>query len=250
MTHFKVFRIHIWIFLLFLGGIIVLPSVSFAGNKKMMTIMAAKMQASRALVESIYGLKVRSKESVVNMVSESYTGTTESKTKATISGIKFDQIEYDPNNDIAKVVASVSLDSLENIDGTVMQLNNKTFRRVGYGTSTPANAGSLKALRAAELDGYKQLAQQLVGYIVESETAVENFVLTNDVVKTKLLATLYLTEVTDYGWEENGDAFVNMQLDVSSASQILGRDLGIQDELIQVQGMGAQEDDFSKISQN
>ena len=218
----------------------------FAGNKRMMSIMAAKMQASRALVESIYGLKLRSSESVINMIADSYQGTTESKTQATIKGIKYETIEYDQKQDIAKVVATVSLPSIENIDGTVMNLHKKLFRRTGYGTSTPANAGPLKALRSAELDGYKQLTQQIVGYVVESKTAVENFILKNDVIKTKVLATIYLAEVTDHGWENNGDAFVNMQIDVSSANLILGQDLGISDAFVTVQGMGAYKDDFSK----
>ena len=99
----------------------------------------------------------------------------------------------------------------------------------------------------AELDGYKQLAQQLVGFMVESETSVENFILKNDVIKSKLLATLYLAEVTDYGWEENGDAFINMQIDLTSANQMLGQ-LDKQEGVIEVQGMGAQDDDFSKVS--
>jgi len=221
-------------------------TLGFAGNKRMMSIMAAKMQATRALVESIYGLKLRASESVIDMVADSYEGTTESKTKATIRGIKYEAIEYDQKQDIAKVVATVSLPSIENIDGTIMNLNNKLFRRTGYGTSTPANAGPLKALRAAELDGYKQLTQQIVGYVVESKTAVENFILKNDIIKTKVLATLYLAEVTDYGWEKSGDAFVNMQIDVASANLILGQDLGISDAFINSQGMGAYNDDFSK----
>ncbi len=220
---------------------------AFAGNKRMMSIMAAKMQASRSLVEAIYGLKIRATESVENMVAANYESVTESKTEAFISGIEYENIEYDSKKDIAKVDAKVQLSSITNIDGEEMNLQNKVFRRVGYGTSTPANAGPLAALRAAEIDGYRELTRRLVGMKVESKTSVENFLLKSDIIKTKLLATLYLAEVVDYGWEETGDAFMNMKLNVTEASTILGRNLGIDQESIEVQGVGAQEDDYSQV---
>ncbi|CCK81053.1 hypothetical protein [Desulfobacula toluolica] len=220
---------------------------AWAGNKRLMSIMAAKMQASRALVESIYGLKIRATESVENMVAANYESVTESKTEAFISGIKYENIEYDSKKDIAKVAASVQLSSITNIDGDEMNLQNKVFRRVGYGTSTPANAGPLAALRVAEIDGYRELTRRLVGMNVESKTSVENYLLKSDIIKTKLLATLYLAEVVDYGWEETGDAFINMKLNVTEASTILGRDLGIDQESIEVQGVGAYEDDFAQV---
>ncbi len=87
------------------------PSL-FAGNKKIMSMQGAKVIAERALVESIYGLKLRATESVVDMVAASFQGSTESKTSAMISGVKFENSTYDAENDIAQVTASVSLESL------------------------------------------------------------------------------------------------------------------------------------------
>ncbi|SDU35525.1 hypothetical protein [Desulfobacula phenolica] len=242
-TEKKIFSVALTLILI----IFVCVPTAFSGNKRLMSIMAAKMQASRALVEAIYGLKIRATESVENMVAANYESVTESKTEAFISGIKYENIEYDSKKDIAKVDASVQLSSITNIDGDEMNLQNKIFRRVGYGTSTPANASPLAALRAAEIDGYRELTRRLVGMKVESKTSVENYLLKSDIIKTKLLATLYLAEVVDYGWEETGDAFINMKLNVTEASTILGRNLGIDQEFIEVQGVGAQEDDFSQV---
>ncbi len=222
-------------------------SHAWAGNKRLMSIMAAKVQASRSLVESIYGLKIRSSESVMNMIAANYKSVTETKTEAFINNIKFTNISYDPQKDIARVEAIVQLPNIQNIDGTQMDLKNKVFKRVGYGTSTNSNAGAIAALRAAEIDAYQELARRLVGMKIESKTSVENFILKSDIVKTKLLATLYLAEVTNHGWEENGDAYVTMTLNVADATAILGRDIGIDEKLIEVQGFGAQEDDFSKV---
>jgi len=220
---------------------------TWAGNKRLMSIMAAKVQASRSLVESIYGLKIRATESVLDMVAANYESATETKTEAFIKNVQFSNIVYDAKKDIAKVEATVQMASIQNIDGDQMNLQNKVFKRVGYGTSTPANTGAIAALRAAEINAYQELAKRLVGIKIESKTSVENFILKSDIVKTKLLATLYLAEVSDYGWEENGDAFMNMFLNVAEATSMLGRDLGIAGEKIEVQGVGAQSDDFAKI---
>ncbi len=219
------------------------PSL-FAGNKKIMSMQGAKVIAERALVESIYGLKLRATESVVDMVAASFQGSTESKTSAMISGVKFENSTYDAENDIAQVTASVSLESIENIDGIVMKLGNKVFRRVGFATSTPSMAGQLKALRAAELDAYMRLIKRVVGFKLESKTTVKNFILTSDEVKTKVLATLCLAELVKYDWDEMGDASVILSINVKDASEILGVNIVGTDEFIVAEGQGALQDDF------
>ena len=119
---------------------------AWAGNKKIMSTRAARVLAERAIVESIYGLKIRSTEEVVDMVAASFVGKTESKTSADIQGIKIDEVVYDAEKDIAQATASISLDQITNIDGIVVDLKGKTFRRVAFATSTPANAGPIRAL--------------------------------------------------------------------------------------------------------
>lgn len=234
------------LFLLCTAFIFALSPSGWAGNKRVMAISAAKVLAERALVESIYGLKIRSTEEVIDMVAASFVGKTESKTSALISGIKFEEVIYDSAQDIAKVTATVQLDSMTNIDGQVMDLKNKVFRRVAFATATPSQASPLKALRAAELDAYKQLAKRVVGFKLESETTVENYMLKSDVVKTKVLATMYLAEVTDYGWDESGDAYVKMTLDVAAASEVIGEAIVGEEPVIEVEGTGAQVDDFTR----
>ncbi len=220
-----------------------------AGNKRIMSIRAAKVMAERGLVESIYGLKLRATESVENMVAASFEGTTESKTKAMIKGIKYEEVVYEPETDIAKVTAVVRLPSITNIDGEVLDLHNKEFRRVGFATSTPSQAGPLKALRAAELDAYKQLIKQVVGFQLESHTSVENYMLKSDTVKTKVMATIYMAQLVEYGWDDYGDAFVKFQLNVKDISEMLGEPIACDEEFIEVEGQGAQDDDFKNVQQ-
>jgi hypothetical protein len=233
------------IMMILLCCILIFTASGWAGNKRIMSTRAAKVLAERALVESVYGLKVRSTETVEDMVAASFIGKTETKTSARIKGIKHEEIVYDSEKDIAKVTASVSLDSIENIDGETMDLKGKVFRRVAFATSTPSMAGPIRALRAAELDAYKQLVKRIVGFTLESQTTVENYILKSDTVKTKVLATLYMAELADFGWNESGDAYVKMTMNVGEVSAILGEEVVNEPEIIEVEGAGSQEDDFS-----
>ncbi|TRO81971.1 hypothetical protein [Trichloromonas acetexigens] len=232
-------------FLAVLSCLMLVATPAVAGNKRIMSVKAAKVMAERALVESVYGLKLRAEERVEDMVSASFIGNTESKTAAQIKGIVFEEVIYDAKQDIAQVTASVKMPSITNIDGQTVNLGNKVFRRVGFATSTPKEAGPLKALRAAELDAYKELIKQLVGFELESHTTVENFMLTSDVVKTKVMATLFMAELTEYGWTPEGDAYVKMQLNLKEASEVLGQNIITDREIIDVEGQGAQVDDFT-----
>ena len=231
--------------LVLLVVLVVLGPPVWAGNKRIMTTRAAKVMAERALVESVYGLKVRAKEEVQDMIAASFIGETDTKTSATISGIKIEEVVYDDQKDIAKVTASIQLDSITNIDGQTVPLKNRVFRRVAFATSTPSQAGPLKALRAAEIDAYKELVKRVVGFTLESKTSVKNYMLTSDMVKTRVMATIYLAEVTEFGWAENGDAYVKMVLNVNEAGEVLDDRVVGEKDVIEVEGAGAQVDDFS-----
>lgn len=243
-------KIHTRTILLLAVCLSLLTTSAWAGNKKIMSTRAAKVLAERAIIESIYGLKVRSTEKVEDMIAASFTGKTESKTSATIKGIKIEEVIYDPEKDIARATASITLDTFTNIDGQEMNLAGKTFRRVAFATSTPSQAGPIQALRAAELDAYKQLAKRIVGFTLESQTTVENYLLTSDLVKSKVMATIYLGELSEYGWDDNGDAYVKLIINVSEVGDILGIPVAGQEEIIEVEGQGAQVDDFKQAQQN
>jgi len=228
-----------------LACISILSPFCWAGNKKIMSTRAAKVLAERAIVESVFGLKLRATETVEDLVAANFIGKTETKTSALIKGIKIEEVTYDAKKDLAKATASIKLDTISNIDGATVDLKGKVFQRVAFATSTPSQAGPVRALRAAELDAYKQMIKRVVGFTLESATIVENYMLTSDLVKTKVLATLYLAEVLDYGWDESGNAYVKMALNVKDASAVLGEDVVDTDALIEVEGQGAQTDDFT-----
>ncbi len=218
----------------------------YGGNKKIMSINAAKLSAERGLVETIYGLKLRASEEVIDLVGATFDGKTESKTAASLKGVSYKNITYDKEKNIAKVEAEVKLDSIININKVKINLKNKIFKRVGFGTSLKKSAGHLKALRAAEIDAYKQLLKQLVGFRLESKTTVENYILKSDSIKTKVMATIFLANIDEYGWEKDGNAFVKMSLNIKDASEVLGQKIIYDKEIYTVEGLGASEDDYAK----
>ena len=233
--------------LLIISTFLVVGTV-WAGNKKIMSTRAARVLAERAIVESVYGLKIRSTEEVIDMVAASFVGKTESKTSAEIQGIKIEEVLYDAEKDIAQATATISLDEITNIDGQVLNLKGKTFKRVAFATSTPANAGPIKALRAAELDGYKNLVKTVVGFTLESQTTVENYMLKSDSVKVQVLATTYLADLADYGWDDEGNAYVKFRVVVKDIEDILGARVPGVGDVIEVEGHGASIDDFSEAN--
>lgn len=226
---------------------LILASASFAcaGNKKLMTVNAAKVVAERAVAESVVGLKIRSTDTVENLVAQHMK--IESKVFAAIKGINYTDIVYDKEKDIAKVIAELQVDRVQNIVGGDVRYGGLVIQRVGFASSTPANAKSLQALRAAELDAYKQLAKQIVGFKIGSKSTVENYILESDKVKAKVLAAIWGAELTSYRWDADGDAYVTLQLRTGLVNDVMGQRVDYNGEVIEVEGVGAQTDDFSGI---
>ena len=227
-----------------LGITALISNNAIAGSKKLMTVSAAKVVAERAVIESVIGLKVRAKERVEEMVGKSVT--IDAKTQAAIKGIRYEDIIYDKQKDIAKVTAYIRVGQVENIIGRRIDYGTQIIKRVGFATSTPANAGPLRALRAAELGAYKELAKQIVGFKLKSKTSVENFILKNDKIQTKMMAAIYGAELANYRWDEDGDAYVTLRMKVSQVEDVLKQRLDYQGQYIEVEGSGAQTDDFSE----
>ena len=218
--------------------------VAVAGNKKLMTVNAAKVAAERAIVESVIGLKVRSSERVEDLVAQEVT--VDAKTAAAIKGIEYADAIYDPEKDIAQVVATIKLGRVTNIIGRNIDFGGQTIQRVGFATSTPEMAGPLRALRAAELDAYKQLAKTIIGFKIDSNTSVRDYILESDSIRAKMMAAIYGAELVGYRWDENGDAYVKMRLKFGFIQDVLNRRIKYDNEVVEVEGIGAQHNDFKQ----
>lgn len=214
-----------------------------AGLKKLMTVRKARIVAQRALVESVFGLKVKTEESVTDMLEATFFTTGQSKTKATVVGINMDEVVYDAKKDIAKATASITLRQVSEQTGIEFPNPDMKFTRVGFATSSQDHLSSLKAMRVAEIDAYSSLAKESLGFELESGTSVENYILKSDVIKTKMIAALFLAELVDYGWDEEKNAFVTLSLDLDTMAAVMGKELSTKGK-IKVTGYGATVNDL------
>ena len=73
--------------------LVLLTTSAWAGNKKLMTVNAAKVLAERAVIESVVGLKIRATDKVENLVATHMK--IEAKTAAEVKGINYTDIVYD-----------------------------------------------------------------------------------------------------------------------------------------------------------
>jgi len=229
-------------------------SLAQAGNKQLMSQKMAENDLKRNLVEAVIGYKVKG---------ESQTGLTEdasydvkTKSAAIIRGIKIDKMVYDSKKDVAVCFGHVDLGDVKNILGDRASFKNVRVEGFGTGTMTETSRPALRALRAAMLDAYNQMAAALVGEKVISESQAENFILTKDSNRSKVCAAIFGAniphpDVNDpnrgWGWEDSGNAFVILQMDPHKVKDMLGNMFVYKggDNIVSVTGHGAQQDELN-----
>lgn len=227
------FKSYLVVGLLALGGMVYAESEAkplTAPQKKLNSINCARILAQRNIVETVYGVKIRFIEEVANMSEGNFLGTTETKTgERSIRGIDFTE-KYDPKTDIAQVTAILKLSRIaELVDKDKFNLDkypNLEIRRVAFATSTAENAGKLAALRAAEIEAYKNLYKQIGGFTLESNTKVKNFALSSDKVKAQVVGAIMGAEYVGFAWDGKGNdaiATVKLKLNLKRLAELLGQ---------------------------
>lgn len=176
-----------------------------APQKKLNSLNCARTLAQRNIVETVYGVKIRFLEEVTNMTEGNFLGTTETKTGArSIRGIEFIE-KYDSKNDIAQVTAVLKLSRIADIIDkdkfNIEKYPNLEIRRMAFASSSQENNKKLIALRAAEIDAYKNLYKQIGGFTLESNTKVKNFMLSSDKVKAQVVGAVMGAEYVGFSWD-------------------------------------------------
>jgi hypothetical protein len=217
-------------------------------QKKLNSINCARVLAQRNVVETVYGVKIRFIEEVTNLSEGNFLGTTETKTgERSIRGIEFIE-KYDQKNDIAQVTAVLKLSRISDIiDKEKFNLDkfpNLEIRRVAFASSSPENTKKLAALRAAEVEAYKNLFKQIGGFTLESNTKVKNFMLSSDKVKAQVIGAVMGAEYEGFAWEGKGEdavAIVKLRLDLKRLAEMLGQKIVDYDkDSIEAEGRAAQ----------
>jgi len=246
-------RISILLMLLAALGLCMVQTAD-AGNKKLMSIKMAKQDLKRNLMESIVGYKVKS--SGQYGLTEDAKYEVETKANAVIKGVQVDECVYDKGKDVAICYGHVDLGTVQNILGEYNVYKGVTIHSLGLGTMSETAKPALMALRAALLNAYDEMATVLVGETISSNSQMNDFVLTSDSNRSKLCAAVYGAHIPQHsvkfgkkgwGWDEEGDAYVVLQLDVEKVKDLLGNTLTYKGEnIVEVMGMGAQGDQLSE----
>lgn len=212
--------------------------------KRLKSINSAKILAERSIVETVYGVNLEFLEEITNMDANTLRGMLELKTpKRQIKGILF-ATKYDPQTDIAQVTAELDMNRITDLTGN--QNISRIVRRVAFASSSPKSSKRLAALRGAELDAYKNLFKQIKGFTLESQSKLENSMLTSDKVRASVIGSLLGAEMTAFSWEgegENATASVVLTINVRELEKRLGEKfVGVTDDIIQVTGRAAPSD--------
>ena len=98
-----------------------------------------------------------------------------------------------------------------------------TVQGMGVAPTYAVNAiqARMLARRAAVVDAYRQLAEMVKGVNVDSETTVENMMVTSDVTKTKVTALIQGARIVSEQGVDGGGYTVTMEMSVFGASNSL-----------------------------
>lgn len=187
--------------------------------RKLKSIRAAEESARRSLIETLKGVKITSTAQAF-LLADVITGQFEIETEVDVdfSHVKYLESSYDHDADIAAVVAEVGREDIERILGRKLTVAIQSIRRIGFGTSSTGGAAHIQALRAAEVDAYRQLAEYLNGLEVTGNTTVRDYVVEYADVRADFVSTLYGAQHDQndpYGFIDN-TAYVNLFIPKSS----------------------------------
>jgi len=229
------------------------PAAMAQGNKQLMSEKMAEADLKRNLVEAVIGYKVKSDTEVG--LTEDARYDVKTKSAAVIKGIKIDKMIYDRQKDVALCFGHIDLKDVVNILGERIRFKDVRVEGFGFGTMTEASRPPLRALRAAQLNAYDQMAAQLVGEKILSQSQTENFILTKDSNRAKVCAAVFGAYIPNpginspnrgWGWDESGNAFMFLEMDARKVKDMLGNLMVYKDEnIIRVMGRGAQVDEVS-----
>ncbi len=231
---------------------VVASSVWAGGNRQLMSEKMAEQDLKRNIVEMVIGFKVKSEGQFGLTEEASYQ--IQEKAGAVIKGIHVEKMIYDKEKDIAFCTGYIDLGDVINVAGERMSFKNVRVHAYGFGTMTADSKPPLMALRAALINAYDEMAAKIVGERIMSVSEAENFILTKDINRAKVCAAVYGAYIPNvdidspdrgWGWDDSGNAFVRLQLDVRKVRDILGQRIKYEGpNIVEVIGRGAQTDEL------
>ncbi|MEW6417301.1 MAG: LPP20 family lipoprotein [Nitrospirota bacterium] len=242
----NVFMLSVFLLISFFGDN---ASAQNEAQKRLMAKRAAKVDALRNLTEIIYGLQIDSHTTVRDFVTQS--DLIRSRVSAVIQGAE--EIDYRELPDgTAEVTMEITLREVEDILGRDIQYDSRTVQATGYGAPSgeafkPSQPGyssysirasgsglepndpnmseaekALMAKRAAKLDALRNLAEQVYGVKITSDSYVRDFVLQSDDTRSRVNTFIQGARVVSEQQMPDGSYQVEVELDIEPLRDILG----------------------------
>jgi hypothetical protein len=251
-------RKNLSLFKVFLSLCIVGLAVSFAGDagaqtdpqKRLMAKRAAKVDALRNLAETIYGVRVDSSTTVRDFVTQS--DVIKARLETVIQGAR--EVDYVERPDgTAEVTVEVTLGQVEDILGRRLSYGYQTFTATGYGAPSgsyvepappapavdfvrakgygiePGDASmtyaekNLLAKRAAKVDALRNLAEQVKGVRITSDSYVKDFITRSDEMRARLNTFIQGARVVSERQMPDGSYEVEVEADLEPLRRIFLR---------------------------
>jgi hypothetical protein len=217
---------------------------------RLMAKRAAKVDALRNLAETIYGVRVDSYTTVRDFVTQS--DVIKARLNTVIQGAR--EVDYVERQDgTAEVTVEITLGQVEDILGRRLSYDYQTFTATGYGAPagasavteplppaadvvrakgygvepkdaslTPAEKG-LMARRAAKVDALRNLAEQVRGVRISSDTLVRDFVTQSDEMKARLSTFMQGARVVSERQMPDGSYEVEVEIEMEPLRRIFSR---------------------------
>lgn len=239
--------------------VVVLPPVwqQLPPQQRLQVVRVAEVDATRLLVERVYGLHLTGDTTVQDLALKN--DQIQGVVSATIVGVAtVGEPEYRDDGQVwvtravvlrtvverlvheleQRKLAGITLDQRESLEYT-KKYEDKTIDVLGNG-AIPGSDGMKKILakRAAEMDGYRKLAERVFGVKIEGNTTVRDFVLASDRVRASVCRELQGAKPVSITYAQDLTCTVTMQLTLESIVEVVkaqanaeGRKLEVKDEV-------------------
>jgi hypothetical protein len=223
---------------------------------KLMAKRAAINDAQRNLAETIYGIRIDSKTTVRNYITENDVIRTQVHALlqgATVTDTKWDRDgtctvkmevpvaalqrtlrrRFGYNSDVIRATGQGVPNPVESPTPTALVLSPEeswytlVIKATGSGTAPKDLAdtpqGKLMAERAAYADALRQLGENVMGVHITSRTTVRNMVTENDEIKTKFQSFLQNARRVETRHLEDGICEVDLEIPLESLRPYIGK---------------------------
>ncbi len=178
----------------------------------------ARADAMRKMIEKLYGVKVSADQTVYDMIRENsnvkaemdhiLTGMREKEWHYYPEGICQVELEITWKEVLKKIKKTVSAncDGCEAYLEKSVKITEETSSKKIVVWGSGAIAGTegvqeIQALRAAEIDAYKKMAQRILGVKINSETTVKDMVVKSDKIRNCVEGVIKGATLYDYTFE-------------------------------------------------